>query len=447
MSMLISDIAQQLANGELSARDQLEKRLAVIDTEDGKRAFITVNAAEARAAADAIDSQRKEGRALPAFAGVTLSVKDLFDVRGEVTRAGSRVLDEAAPAQDDAKVVARLRAAGFVIIGRTNMTEFAYSGIGMNPHYGDPRSPFERDIDGGRVSGGSSSGSAVSIADGMADATIGSDTGGSTRTPAAFCGIVGMKPSTARMPSNGIYPLSTSFDAAGPMGHSSECCAILDDIMTGGRGVSEPAFPVSGLRLAIPLGYLWDELDTEVAKAVDAALSRISAAGAQITEISIDILEELRPANRPVSIVSAEAFEIHRTMLADKGDGYDPYVATRLQGGSSILAADFIAMKRERDMVCQKVQAITRPFDALVMPTSPAIPIKIAELQSTEAKMKGSARALRNTALANYLDRPAISIPCHQAGSAPVGLSLVGSRHHDRRLLAIAAGLEHVIRP
>ena len=447
MRTLISDIAQQLAGGRLSARDHLESRLAAIDTEDGKRAFMTVNEAAARDTADAIDRQRSAGRALPVFAGVTLSVKDLFDVAGEVTRAGSRVLGDSAPAREDATVVARLRAAGFVIIGRTNMTEFAYSGIGMNPHYGDPRSPFERDMDGGRVSGGSSSGSAVSIADGMADATIGSDTGGSTRTPAAFCGIVGMKPSTARMPSKGVYPLSTSFDAAGPMGLSSECCAILDDIMTGGSGTCEPAFSVSGLRLAIPQGYLWEELDAEVASTVDAALSRLSAAGAQISEISIDILEELRPANRPVSIVSAEAYEIHRTMLADKSDGYDPYVATRLQGGSSILAADFIGMKRERDMVCRKVQAITRSFDALVMPTSPAIPMKISELQSTEAKMKESARALRNTALANYLDRPAISIPCHQAGSAPVGLSLVGSRHHDRRLLAITAGVEDIIRP
>ena len=172
----------------------------------------------------------------------------------------------------------------------------------------------------------------------------------------------------------------------------------------------------------------------------------MSAAGAQITEISIDILEELRPANRPVSIVSAEAHEIHRAMLADESEAYDPYVATRLRGGASILAADFIAMRRERDMVCRRVQTITRPFDALVMPTSPAIPMKIAELQSIEAKMKGSARALRNTALANYLDRPAISIPCHQPGHAPVGLSLVGSRNHDRRLLAIAAGVEDIVR-
>ena len=264
--MLISKMAGDLAAGSLTARQHLETCLAAIDSEDGRRAFITVNAEDARAEADRVDAARADGRALPPFAGVTLSVKDLFDIAGEVTRAGSTVLGDAAPAGHDAAVVARLRAAGFLIIGRTNMTEFAYSGIGMNPHYGNPRSPWERDNDGGRVAGGSSSGSAVSIADGMSAATIGSDTGGSTRAPAAFCGIVGLKPTANRMPSAGVYPLSTSFDAAGPMGHSAECCAIMDDIMAGGSGRAETPFPVAGLRLAIPRGYLFDDLDPAVAR-------------------------------------------------------------------------------------------------------------------------------------------------------------------------------------
>ncbi len=258
--MFVSDIAAGLAAGTLTARDHVETCLAAIDSEDGGRAFITVNTEAARAEADRIDDLRKAGAALPPFAGVTLSVKDLFDIVGEVTRAGSTVLDDAAPATRDATVVARLRAAGFIIIGRANMTEFAYSGLGMNPHYGNPRSPYGRDEGAGRIAGGSSSGSAVSIADGMAAATIGTDTGGSTRAPAALCGIVGMKPTTHRMPSAGVYPLSTSFDAAGPMAASATCCAILDDVMTGGEGRQETAFPVAGLRLALPRGYLFDDL-------------------------------------------------------------------------------------------------------------------------------------------------------------------------------------------
>lgn len=438
--------ADALAAGTLTARDHLESCLAAADCEDGRRAFISLNSEAARAQADHIDALRAGGAALPPFAGVTLSVKDLFDVAGEVTRAGSRVLDDAAPAERDAVVVARLRAAGFLIIGRTNMTEFAYSGLGMNPHYGNPRSPWERDHDGGRVAGGSSSGSAVSIADGMAAATIGSDTGGSTRTPAAFCGIVGMKPTAHRMPSGGVYPLSSSFDAAGPMGHSVACCAILDDIMAGGAGLAETPFPAAGLRLAIPRGYLFEDLDPEVAAAFDAAVTRLSAAGAMISEIRIDILEELRPANRPRSIVSAEAYEFHRRQLADRRDGYDPYVAARLEAGGDISAADYIAMHREREATSAAVQAVTRPFDALLVPTSPTVPQKIAPLEGIETLMKASARALRNTALSNYLDRPTVTIPCHQAGSAPVGLSLIGSRHHDRRLLAIAAGVEGIVR-
>ena len=446
MPMFVSDIAAQLAAGTLTARDHVETCLAAIDSEDGARAFITVNEDAARADADRVDSLRAAAGTLPPFAGVTLSVKDLFDIAGEVTRAGSRVLDDAAPASHDATVVARLRAAGFIIIGRANMTEFAYSGLGMNPHHGNPRSPYGRDEGEGRIAGGSSSGSAVSIADGMAAATIGTDTGGSTRAPAAFCGIVGMKPTTRRMPSAGVYPLSTSFDAAGPMAASVECCAILDDLMTGGDGRAETAFPVAGLRLAIPRGYLFDDLGPQVVSAFDAAIDRLSGAGAQITDIRLDILEELRPANRPKSIVSAEAHEMHREMMATRRDGYDPYVAARLAAGGDILAADFIAMGREREATCDTVQVITRPFDALLLPTSPAIPIPLAGLQGIETLMKASARVLRNTALSNYLDRPTITLPCHAPDSAPVGLSLMGSRGHDRRLLAIAAGIEGVVR-
>ena len=446
MTMILSDIAARLASGKLTARDHVESCLAAIDCEDGKRAFITVNAETARKQANRVDKLRAAGAALPPFAGVTLSVKDLFDIAGEVTTAGSRVLADAQPAARDATVLARLRAAGFIVIGRTNMTEFAYSGLGMNPHYGNPRSPFDRDRDGGRVAGGSSSGSAVSICDDMAAATIGTDTGGSTRAPAAFCGITGMKPTTTRMPSHGVYPLSTSFDAAGPMAATVACCAILDDLMTGGDGRAETPFPVSGLRLAVPRGYLFDDLDPEVATAFDSALDRLSAAGAIITDIRLDILEDLRPANRPKSIVSAEAYEIHREMMAGRKDGYDPYVAARLAAGADISAADYISMTRERTATCAAVQSVTRPYDALLIPTTPSLPLPLDGLEGIDTLMKASARVLRNTALSNYLDRPTITMPCHKAGSAPVGLSLMGSRGHDRRLLAVAAAVEPVVR-
>lgn len=447
MTYYISDLANSLVSGTLTARQHVENCLSAIDCDDGRRAFMTVHDQAARDAADLIDDTRSKGHPLPPFAGITLAVKDLFDQAGSVTLAGSKVLRDEAPATRDALVLERLRALGFVIIGRTNMTEFAFSGIGMNPHYGNPRSPFERDVDGGRIAGGSSSGSAVSISDAMAATTIGSDTGGSTRAPAAFCGIVGFKASTNRMPLDGIFPLSTSFDAAGPMTNSVPCAAIMDDIMAGGSGKSEPPFPVEGLRIGLPKGYLFDDLDKEVANAFDAALSRLSAAGALITELTIDILEELRPANTPKSIVAAEAYHVHKDRINDsRRNAYDPYVAARIDGGRDILAADYIDLIASRKKTSQIVQSQTRPFDVLALPTAPIIPPKISTLTDIATLGATSAKVLRNTALSNYLDRPTITIPCHMPGTAPVGFSLMGSRHHDRRLLAIATAIEPLIR-
>ena len=447
MTFYLNTLSIALAAGDLTARALTETCLSAIASEDGKIAFIEVYTDRVRVEADQIDKARQAGYALPPFAGIPLSIKDLFDVKGEVTRAGSIVLADGTKATADALVVARLKAAGFILIGRTNMTEFAFSGLGMNPHYGNPRSPFERDVDGGRVAGGSSSGSAVSVCDGMAPATIGSDTGGSTRTPAAFCGIVGLKPTSTRMPGDGIYPLSTSFDAAGPMSNSVDCAAIMDSIMTGGDGIAETPMPLNGLRLAMPVGYLFDELDDVVGNSFNEAVHRLSAAGAKISEISLNILEELRPANNPRSIVAAEAFALHRDRLqSDEHYKYDPFVASRISSGSDISAADYIDQFTIRKKTMQLVQQQTRPYDALLMPTSPLIPPKIETLATIEMKMKMNGMALRNTALANFLDRPTISIPCHKSGSAPVGLSIMGSHKHDRRLLAIAAGAEAVIR-
>ncbi len=447
MTFYLSTLSRALAAGDLTTRALTENCLAAISNEDGKRAFIEVYTDRIRIEADQIDKARRNGFTLAPFAGIPLSVKDLFDVRGEVTRAGSTVLANDTAATIDALVVGRLKAAGFILIGRANMTEFAFSGLGMNPHYGNPRSPFERDVDGGRVAGGSSSGSAVSICDGMAPATIGSDTGGSTRTPAAFCGIVGLKPTSTRMPSSGVYPLSPSFDAAGPMSNSVNCAAIMDSIMAGGDGMAETPMPLYGLRLAIPIGYLLDELDDAVAHSFNEAVQRLSAAGAIINEINLDILEELRPANNPKSIVAAEAFALHRNRLnTDAHQDYDPFVASRINSGNNISAADYIAQLSIRRQAMNLVQQQTRFYDALLMPTSPIIPPKINTLSTIDAKMKMSGMALRNTALANFLDRPTISIPCHKPGAAPVGLSLMGSHKHDRRLLAIATGAESVIR-
>ena len=452
MTYVIKELAASLAAGTLAARTLVEDCLAAIDDPngEGKRAFIETYHERIRQQADAVDTARKNGWPLPPFAGIPLSIKDLFDEAGIVTRAGSKVLADAPPAEDDATVLARLKTAGFLVIGRTNMTEFAFSGLGTNTHYGDARSPFERDplnVKLGRIAGGSSSGSAVSISDAMAPATIGSDTGGSTRVPAAFCGIVGLKPTTTRMPSAGVYPLSTSFDAAGPMANTVSCTAILDHIMAGGNGVDEAPSAVRGLRLAMPKGYLFEDLDPHVASSFAAAIDRLSAAGASIVDIDIPEIEALRPSNNAKSIVAAEAYQLHKARLeGGLSSKYDPLIAFRLKGGRDILASDYIEMFITRKKVWTSVQAAVRDYDALLIPTSPSIPPTLSSLVDIDAKTAINALCLRNTAVSNYLDRPSITVPCHAAGTAPVGLSLIGSRMHDRRLLAIAAGCEAFIR-
>ncbi len=451
MTYVINDVIAALNTNKITARQLVENCLAAIDDPDGEgqRAFISTYHDRARQQADMIDHARKQGWAVPKFAGIPLSVKDLFDEAGIVTKAGSIVLKDAAPASQDAIVVARLKAAGFIVIGRTNMTEFAFSGLGTNAHYGTPRSPFERDPKNpkiGRVAGGSSSGSAVSISDQMSVATIGSDTGGSTRAPAAFCGIVGFKPTTDRMPGTGIFPLSTSFDAAGPMGTSVDCCAILDSLMAGKDGNTEPPFPVKNLRLAIPVGYLFDDLDDHVAQCFVAAIKALSAAGAIIEEMPIAPIEAMRPSNNTKSIVAAEAYALHRDRLeSDAVAQYDPYIAHRLAGGHDISTTDYINMFAARKKVWADVQTMTQHFDALVLPTSPALPPTLDTLDSIAAKTAINARCLRNTSLSNYLDQPTITLPCHGAGTAPVGISLMGPRLHDRRLFAIAAGVEKIL--
>ena len=451
MTYVINDLATALNTNKISARQLVENCLAAIDDPDGEgqRAFISTYHDRARQQADMVDHARKQGWSVPKFAGIPLSIKDLFDEAGCVTTAGSVVLQDAPPASQDAQVVARLKATGFIVIGRTNMTEFAFSGLGTNAHYGTPRSPFERDPKNpeiGRVAGGSSSGSAVSISDRMAGATIGSDTGGSTRAPAAFCGIVGFKPTTNRMPSAGIFPLSTSFDAAGPMGTSVDCCAILDSLMAGEDGHSVAPFPVKNLRLAIPIGYLFDDLDDHVAQCFTAAIEALSAAGVIIEDMPIAAIETIRPSNNTKSIVAAEAYALHRDRLdSDAVADYDPYIAHRLAGGHDISATDYINMFAARKKIWADVQAMTQPFDALILPTSPTLPPALHTLDTIEAKTAINARCLRNTSLSNYLDQPTITLPCHGVGTAPVGISLIGPRLHDHRLLAIATGVETIL--
>ena len=329
----LAQLRAELARGGAS-RDLVEHCLARIDdpSGEGSRVFLKVHAAAALAAADYYDRMRACGAAPSPFAGIPVSIKDLFDVAGDVTTAGSTVLRDAAPAARDAPCVARLRAAGFIPIGRTNMTEFAFSGLGINPHYGTPRNPHDRAA--ARIPGGSSSGAAVSVTDGMAFGALGTDTGGSCRIPAALCGIVGFKPTAHRVPTEGAFPLSSSLNSVGPLAATVACCAVLDAVLAGEPAADLPAFPLDGLRLAVPQTMVLDGVEPAVAHAFDAALTALRKAGARIVDIPLRELAELAQINAKGGLSAAQSYAIHRSLIAKGEKMYDPRVLVRILRGT-----------------------------------------------------------------------------------------------------------------
>ncbi len=443
----IDDAARDLDAGRTTSRALVESCLARIADPGGEggRAFVAVYAEQARASADASDALRRAGRAASPWAGVPFSLKDLLDVAGETTAAGSRVLADSAPAVLHAESVRRMLAAGLVAVGRTGMTEFAFSGLGLNPHHGTPSSPWDRAT--GRIPGGSSSGAAVSVADGMALAALGTDTGGSCRIPAAFCGVVGFKPTARRVPLDGAFPLAPSLDSIGPLGRSVGCCATVDALLAGESPPDLAAGPgVSGLRLAVAQGAVLDGMDAPTAASWDAALRRLEAAGARITPVLFPVFAEVARSQANAVMVTAEAYAVHRARIRDSGDSYDPQVRGRIGRGAGFDAADYIDALAARVRLRAAMDAASAPFDAVLMPTVAIAAPPIRSLDDPAEYVRVNQLVLRNTALANFLDRCAISLPCHRDGDAPAGLMLVGETMGDRRLLAVAAAVEAALR-
>ena len=365
----LATLAADLDSGATSARKLVEECLAKIadPSGEGQRTFIHVDKDAALAAADAMDRLRKVKAAPSPFAGIPVSIKDLFDIRGQVTRAGSRALEDSAPAEADAPVVARLRRAGFIVIGRTNMTEFAYSGIGINPHYGTPRSTWNRST--GHVPGGSSSGAAVSIADGMAYGALGTDTGGSCRIPAAFNGIVGFKPTQRRVPLDGGVPLSFSLDCFGPLARTVACCAVLDAVLADEPVQPLQPRPVKGMRLAVPTTVALDDLDEAVARTFERAVETLSRQGALIERIEVPELHDVGMMNAKGGFAAAESYAWHRFLIASKGDVYDPRVAVRIMRGEALSAVDYVDLLGARRSFIARTNKRIAPYDALVLPT------------------------------------------------------------------------------
>lgn len=441
----LADLARSFDQGSRS-RDIIEQCLARIAAPEGegRRTFLKVHAEQARAAADFHDTMRRNGAAASPFAGIPVSIKDLFDIAGDTTTAGSMALRDAPPAKRDAPALSRLRAAGFIPIGRTNMTEFAFSGLGINPHHGTPANLYDRK--NARIPGGSSSGAAVSVTDGMAAAALGTDTGGSCRIPAALCGLVGFKPTAKRVPLDGAVPLSTSLDSIGPIAASVACCAVLDAVLAGEEPRPLREFPLTGLRLAVPQTLVFDGIDADVARAFAAARTRLSEAGAQIADLPLRELSELGRINSKGGFGAAEAYTFHRPLIESKAALYDPRVLSRILRGREQDAADYIDLVRARADFIRRVGAIVAPFDALLLPTVPIIAPRIADLDDEIAYRDINLLLLRNPTIANFLDACAISLPCHRPGEAPVGLMLIGHHGGDGRLFDIAAAAEHLLR-
>jgi aspartyl-tRNA(Asn)/glutamyl-tRNA(Gln) amidotransferase subunit A len=433
-------LAADLAAGRTTSRALTEAALARIadPSGEGARTFVKVYGDTARAAADAQDRLRAAGYVASPLAGLPVSIKDLFDVAGECTLAGSKALDDMPPAQRDAPVVARLRAAGAVLIGRTNMTEFAFSGIGINPHYGTPGNPGDRRC----IPGGSSSGAAVSVADGGAVVAIGTDTGGSVRIPAAFCGIAGLKPTQMRISRAGATPLSTTLDSIGPLANSVACCAIADAVMAGEEPVAPMFVPADALRLGVPQSLVLEDLATEVETAFSHACAALSRAGARIINLPLRELAEFRTINVKGGFAPIEAYAWHRPLLARRGSEYDPRVRTRIERSSGMTAVQYIELCEARADLIARVAARTADFDALLMPTVAITAPPITAFDRDDQYFRLNALILRNPSVVNFLDRCAVTLPIHPAGAMPVGLMVVGEHGRDRHLLAVASGIE-----
>ncbi len=440
-------LASELAARRTSSRALVEDALTRIaaPSGEGARVFLRTHREAALAEAMASDTLRAHGIVPSPLAGIPVSVKDLFDVAGDITRAGSKVLADAAPAKADATVVRRLRQAGAIILGRTNMVEFAFSGLGLNPHYGTPKNPWDRAT--GRIPGGSSSGAAVSVADGMAAMGLGTDTGGSVRIPAALCGLTGFKPTARRICKDGTFPLSGTLDSIGPIARSVACCALTDSILAGATPQVPQALPLKGLRLGVLQDYVLDGLDSAVGEAFAKALALLSQAGASVSELRFEALRRLPQINQKGGLVVAEAYAVHRELLARRKADYDPRVASRALRGADMSAADYIDLLAERALMIAESARVAAPYDALLLPTVATVAPAIAPLEADEQLYgKANLAMLRNPSVVNFLDGCALSLPCQEPGAAPVGLMVVGQRGEDRRLLAVGLALEAALR-
>ncbi|MBP1873377.1 aspartyl-tRNA(Asn)/glutamyl-tRNA(Gln) amidotransferase subunit A [Ensifer adhaerens] len=424
-------------------RDHLEQILARLDARrDNEKTYVKLYAESARAEADAADRRRQIGATLGPLDGRIVSIKDLFDIADEPTLAGSIIKRTAAVPQQDAVIVKRLRAAGAVIVGKTHMTEFAFTAVGLNPHYPVPGNATDESL----IPGGSSSGAAVAAAEGTCDIAIGSDTGGSVRIPAALNGLVGFKPTASRVSLDGAFPLAPSLDSIGPLAYSVADCAAADAIMAGETATTLVARPVAGLRIGVPRGQLLAGLSTAIAAAFEASLDRLVAAGADLVECSIDdLIDRLRQATAIGSIAGLEASRVHADWLSDEAAPVDTRVSSTLRRRLLTPQAALDALLETRAGLARAMDERLSAYDLIVLPTTPIAAVSIASVETNETEYdRVEGLLLRNCQVANQFDLTAITLPMPGL-TRPAGLMLVGRNGTDRTLLATAASVETLL--
>jgi amidase/aspartyl-tRNA(Asn)/glutamyl-tRNA(Gln) amidotransferase subunit A len=429
-----------LRTGQRHALPALELCIDAAQSASCQHVFLQTQFEEARTVAGTPNVQQKP------LAGLAVSVKDLFDIQGQVTRAGSIALNDAPPALEDSVAVARLRRAGAAIVGRTNMTEFAFSGVGVNPHFGTPANVAStKEV---LIPGGSSSGATVSVATGAAFIGLGSDTGGSIRIPAALNGIVGFKSTARLVPLQGALPLSSTMDTVCALTRSVRD-AVLGHELLAQRTVTRSSAPLSAYRLGVAQTVMLDGLDPTVSRAWQRSLQTLRDAGACIVDLPLPEIGELTHIQATGGFSAAESYAWHRHLLESKGAQYDPRVAARIKRGASMSACDYLELQLARRQWIQKMETALRGFDAILSPTLPIGAPPLAEVapgpERDEAFFRINALLLRNTSVINMLDGCALSLPCHAPDELPVGLMVWAGAMHDDMVLNVALQIEKIL--
>lgn len=444
----IAQLSVLIQSGQLDPRELAEDTLSAIRNDEDQSIFVALTAERAMAEAEAASKRIREGRSCGVLDGIPVAWKDLFDLENVATTAGSTVLADDAPATRDADVVVALKRAGMICIGRTNMSEFAFSGLGINPHYGTPRNPASRD--GHRLPGGSSSGAGVSVAAGLVPVAIGTDTGGSVRIPAAFNGVVGYKASRGRYSMRGVYPLAKSLDSLGPLTHTVQDAVWVDAAMRGKVAVDVQRAFLAGLSLVVPETVFFDGIEDGVAAAFEEAVDRLVRAGATVRRQSFPVFSELFALIKEKgALVTAEAFVLHKTRLESADAArMDPRVVARTRLGGNMSMPDYIAIIEARQHMTAAFAGMIGRHELLVSPTLPHVAAKVEPLLGDDdAFFAMNAKTLRNTQIGNFFDLCGVSIPCGTGDAGmPVGLLLSGLHGMDEHVLSVAMAAEEIIR-